>query len=76
MTARPSLELDTTWMEDARCAGINPDLFFPARGDTRSHNTNCSVSGAAPQNVTGAPSAAAAASPHHAPRYVPAPCSR
>jgi WhiB family redox-sensing transcriptional regulator len=33
MTARPSLELDTTWMEDARCAGINPDLFFPARGE-------------------------------------------
>ena len=34
MTARPAL--DTSWMDRGNCAGVDPDLFFPSRGEDTS----------------------------------------
>lgn len=30
----PDNDLDTTWMARASCRGMDPDLFFPARGES------------------------------------------
>lgn len=27
-------EIDTSWLKDAACRGIDPDLFFPSKGMT------------------------------------------
>lgn len=29
----PDLTADTSWMAAANCAGVDPDLFFPKRGE-------------------------------------------
>jgi WhiB family transcriptional regulator, redox-sensing transcriptional regulator len=30
----PKLDLDRSWRDYANCLGVDPDLFFPERGDT------------------------------------------
>ena len=34
MTRRRRLELDTSWMDRANCAGVDADLFHPGRGES------------------------------------------
>jgi WhiB family redox-sensing transcriptional regulator len=33
-SASPRLDLDTAWMDHALCTGVDPELFFPERGES------------------------------------------